>query len=88
MQFPLDDAEFLERRERNRSFTDVGAYVTGAVDVGADASPERVTSARASASLAEATGAGGRPPAPYLIVIIEPAGATPRRPLATSSRST
>ena len=49
--FPLDGAEFLELRERNRSFTDVGAYSVGAVNIGADESPERVTSATASASL-------------------------------------
>jgi putative ABC transport system permease protein len=49
--FPLDGAEFIELRERNRSFKEVGAYAVGAVNVGADESPRRVTSAIASASL-------------------------------------
>jgi len=50
-QFPLDAAEFLEFRERNRSFSDVGAYYVYAVNVGGQSSPARVTSALASASL-------------------------------------
>src|SRR6185437_11369885 len=29
-QFPLDIAEFVELRERNKSFQDVGAYAIGA----------------------------------------------------------
>ena len=33
-------AEFLEFRERNQSFQNVGAYSTGAVNVGTDASPQ------------------------------------------------
>ena len=49
--FPLDGAEFIELRERNHSFKEVGAYAVGAVNVGADESPRRVTSAIASASL-------------------------------------
>jgi predicted permease len=52
--FPLDGAEFLELQERNRSFRAVGAYAVGAVNVGADQSPRRVTSAIASASLFDA----------------------------------
>jgi putative ABC transport system permease protein len=49
--FPLDGAEFIELRERTHAFKDVGAYAVGAVNVGADESPRRVTSAVASASL-------------------------------------
>ena len=41
--FPLDGAEFIELRERNHSFKEVGAYAVGAVNVGADESPRRVT---------------------------------------------
>ncbi len=54
--FPLDGAEFIELRERNHSFKEVGAYAVGAVNVGADESPRRVTSAIASASLFTAMG--------------------------------
>jgi len=50
-QFPVDAAEFLEFRERNRSFSNVGAYFATAVNVGGQSSPARVTSALASASL-------------------------------------
>ncbi len=55
-QFPADAAEFLELQERNRSFRAVGAYAVGAVNVGADASPQREISAVASASLFDALG--------------------------------
>jgi len=45
-QFPVDAAEYLEFRERNKSFTNVGAYVTSAVNIGATGQqPARVTSA-------------------------------------------
>ena len=54
--FPLDGAEFIELRERNHSFKEVGAYAVGAVNVGADESPRRVTAAIASASLFTAMG--------------------------------
>ena len=37
--FPLDGAEFIELRERNHSFKEVGAYAVGAVNVGADETP-------------------------------------------------
>ncbi len=57
--FPLDGAEFIELRERNHAFKEVGAYSVGAVNVGADENPRRVTSAVASASL---FGAMGVPP--------------------------
>ena len=51
-QFPVDAAEFLEFRERNRSFQDVGAYVTSSVNIGGDGQqPARVTTGVASASL-------------------------------------
>src|SRR6185437_4559032 len=55
-QFPMDAAEFLEFRERNQSFQAVGAYSAGAVNVGADAAPQRVTSAIVSSSLFKALG--------------------------------
>ena len=50
-QFPMDIAEFVELRERNKSFQDVGAYAIGAANIGAADRPSRVTSAVASASL-------------------------------------
>jgi predicted permease len=51
-QFPVDAAEYLEFRERNRSFKDVGAYVISAANIGAESQqPARVTSAIATASL-------------------------------------
>jgi putative ABC transport system permease protein len=50
--FPVDAAEFLEFRERNKSFQHVGAYFVGAVNIGGDGEPPaRVTSAIASASI-------------------------------------
>ncbi|HEY3934873.1 MAG TPA: ABC transporter permease [Gemmatimonadales bacterium] len=49
--FPLDGAEFIELRQRNRTFSDVGTYATNAVNVGSGAQVTRVTSAVASASL-------------------------------------
>jgi predicted permease len=56
-QFWVDPVEFLEFRDRNHSFQNVGAYSTGAVNVGTDASPQRVTSAIVSAGFFEAMGA-------------------------------
>ena len=50
-QFWVDRAEFLEFRERNHAFQDVGAFAVGAVNVAADEAPQRVTSAAVSASL-------------------------------------
>ena len=50
-QFWVSPPEYLEFRERNRSFQDVGSYVTSAVNIGAGGSPQRVTSAGVSASL-------------------------------------
>lgn len=57
-QFPVDAAEFLEFRERNRSFSNVGAYYANAVNVGGESSPARVTAALASASLFATLGVG------------------------------
>ncbi len=54
--FPLDGAEFIELRERNHAFKEVGAYAVNAVNVGADESPRRVTAAVASAGLFGAMG--------------------------------
>ena len=50
-QFPVDAGEFIELRARTRAFQDVGAYTTGAVNVGADDAPQRVTSGIVSPSL-------------------------------------
>jgi putative ABC transport system permease protein len=51
-QFPVDAAEFLELSERSRSFQDIGAYTTSAVNIGAEGQPPaRAVSALASASL-------------------------------------
>ena len=55
-QFWMDPVEFLEFRERNKSFQRVGAYSTGAVNVGTDASPQRVTSAIVSDGFIETFG--------------------------------
>ncbi len=55
-QFWMDPVEFLEFRERNQSFQHVGAYTTGAVNVGTDASPQRVTSALVSDGFIETFG--------------------------------
>ena len=60
-QFPVDAAEYLELKERNRSFQDLGAYVTSAVNIGADGQqPARVTSAIATASLFTTLGVPAR----------------------------
>ena len=60
-QFPVDAAEYLELRERNRSFQDLGAYVTSAVNIGGDGQqPARVTSAIATASLFTTLGVPAR----------------------------
>ncbi|HEY4218264.1 MAG TPA: ABC transporter permease [Gemmatimonadaceae bacterium] len=55
-QFPMDPAEFLELQSRNQSFQSVGAYVASAVNIGADATPERVPAIVASSSLFTALG--------------------------------
>jgi putative ABC transport system permease protein len=51
-QFPVDAAEYLEFRERNKSFTNVGAYVTSAVNIGAAGQqPARVIAGIATETL-------------------------------------
>jgi len=50
-QFPVDAGEFIELRARTRAFQNVGAYTTGAVNVGADEAPQRVTSGTVTPSL-------------------------------------
>jgi putative ABC transport system permease protein len=50
-QFAVDGSEFIELRARSRAFQDVGAYTTGAVNVGADDAPQRVASGIVSPSL-------------------------------------
>ncbi|HEY2375660.1 MAG TPA: ABC transporter permease [Gemmatimonadaceae bacterium] len=60
-QFPVDAAEYLEFHERNRSFSDVGAYVTSAVNIGAAGQPPaRVNSGIATASLFHTLGVSPR----------------------------
>ena len=60
-QFPVDAAEYLEFRERNKSFQNVGAYVTGAVNIGADGQqPARVTSAIVTETLLPTLGISPR----------------------------
>ena len=44
-QFWVSSPEFLEFRERNQSFQDVGAYTAGAVNLGTQDQPRRVNSA-------------------------------------------
>ena len=44
-QFWVSAPEFLEFRERNQSFEDVGAYTAGAVNLGTQDQPRRVNSA-------------------------------------------
>ncbi len=55
-QFWVDPVEYLEFRERNRSFQEVGAYVTSAVNMGAGGTPQRVTAAVATSTLFGALG--------------------------------
>src|SRR5919106_5411034 len=50
-QFWVSAPEFLEFRERNRSFQDVGAYRAGAVNLGTQDQPRRVTSAVVTSEL-------------------------------------
>jgi putative ABC transport system permease protein len=49
-EFPVDGAEYLEFRERSRAFRDVGAYYTGAMNVGGDDAPQRVAAGIVSPS--------------------------------------
>jgi predicted permease len=63
-QFWVSPPEYLELQERARSFSSIGAFRQGQVNVGGGDRPERVTSATASASLFEALGvtpSQGRP---------------------------
>jgi putative ABC transport system permease protein len=50
-QFWVSAPEFLEFRERNRSFVDVGAYRAGAVNLGTEDQPRRVNSAIVTSEL-------------------------------------
>src|SRR5918999_5114785 len=50
-QFWVSAPEFVEFRERNRSFQDVGAYRAGAVNVGTEDQPRRVNSAVVTSEL-------------------------------------
>jgi predicted permease len=51
MKFWISPPEFFELKERNRSFSSVGAYRTGQVSVGGNEAPLRVTSAGATHDL-------------------------------------
>ena len=50
-QFWVSAPEFLEFRERNRAFEDVGAYRAGAVNLGTEDQPRRVESAVVTSEL-------------------------------------
>src|SRR5687767_11583120 len=50
-QFWVSAPEFLEFRERNRAFEDVGAYRAGAVNLGTQDQPRRVNSALVTSEL-------------------------------------
>jgi putative ABC transport system permease protein len=50
-QFWISAPEFVEFRERNRSFEDVGAYRAGAVNLGTQDQPRRVNSAIVTSEL-------------------------------------
>ena len=50
-QFWVSAPEFLEFRDRNQSFENVGAYRSGAVNLGAQESPRRVNSAVVTSEL-------------------------------------
>src|SRR5262245_31888842 len=50
-QFWVSAPEFIEFRERNQSFQDVGAYRAGAVNLGTEDQPRRVNSAIATSEL-------------------------------------
>src|SRR5688572_22071439 len=50
-QFWVSAPEFLEFRERNQSFKDVGAYRAGAVNLGTQDQPRRVNSAVVTSEL-------------------------------------
>src|SRR5262245_44968398 len=50
-KFWISPPEFFELKERNRSFSAVGAYRTGTVSVGGDDAPLRATSAGATSDL-------------------------------------
>jgi putative ABC transport system permease protein len=63
-QFWVSAPEFVEFRDRNRSFEGVGAYRAGAVNLGTEDQPRRVNSAIVTAELMPALGVGpirGRP---------------------------
>jgi len=55
-QFWIDPAEFLELRERARSFSALGAYTVGATNVGTDEAPQRVTSGNVTVGFFDAFG--------------------------------
>src|SRR5690606_5503112 len=50
-RFWISPPEFVELREQNQMFEEVGAYTVSAVNIGAGDSPSRVTAAAVSASL-------------------------------------
>ena len=50
-KFWISPPEFFELKERNRSYSSIGAYRTGTVSVGGDDAPLRATSAQATSDL-------------------------------------
>ena len=50
-QFWVSPPEYFEFRERNKSFKDVGAYTTNAVNIGSEGQPQRVAAAGVTSSL-------------------------------------
>ncbi len=57
-QFWVSAPEFVEFRERNKAFADVGAYRAGAVNLGTADQPRRVNSAIVTAELMPVLGVG------------------------------
>ncbi|HET9423734.1 MAG TPA: ABC transporter permease [Gemmatimonadaceae bacterium] len=55
-KFWVSPPEYLELRERTKSFTDIAAYTTGAWNVGASTGPERVPAAFITANMFEVLG--------------------------------
>ena len=65
-QFWVSAPEFLEFRERNQSFEDVGGYRAGAVNLGTQDQPRRVNSALVTCELLPVLGVSPIEAAPSL----------------------
>ncbi|HUF25789.1 MAG TPA: ABC transporter permease [Gemmatimonadaceae bacterium] len=59
-QFWISPPEYVELRERSRSYSAIGAYVTNAVNLGEAETPLRVSSAAVTSQLFEALGVPAR----------------------------